>query len=590
MTRGFDVLSRLAVVACALAAFATGAAAQTPVALDAQVVPIQPQVTTASYPTTDYGNDASSADDKQGTTTWRVVNGTGNCCENYVTVTRSGRLLDFGGSYLNFSDDRGSTWRSVRPLEPLVNGEGAVVAAPGGDVLGVEWDPYSGDHLLAFKYEALTGRWLYEEMPLHQPFYDREWIAVVPGPFTIGGQVVPYVSFVKGGVPKELWYYATDGITYTQVTSKFVDRTLADAARRIATAPGGDLDLVQPNTNGGMTALGGGNLLGAGDVSDDFSLFDVNALAWYGAAQGDGAQPAGLFQTDSAGRLHNVVPEGTRFVYRWSSDGGTTWRSTEVTLPEGSAIEQIDFRASKEAGVAAVGIHAHDSITGTDRDLVYKLAIKGAAPRVLRRYAVGLGDANSTSGVGNDVRMDFQTVAIFPDGKVAVSFLDSTTASASPTTGAMRTTPALAIEGSTKVTGPAEGPTEPQPVGVAPPPISGTVIIPSPGAGERVGGVTSAYLEFTVPAGADAARMSVHATPNLPADVDLYLQRQLVDGSWTGDLASGTTGSLTGESMETARLLAGSHYRIEAHLWAGAPATQVAIQATFYNSAGVAGI
>jgi hypothetical protein len=41
--------------------------------------------------------------------------------------------------------------------------------------------------------------------------------------------------------------------------------------------------------------------------------------------------------------------------------------------------------------------------------------------------------------------------------------------------------------------------------------------------------------------------------------------------------------------MESARLLAASHYRIEAHLWAGAAGTQVAVQAVFYNSAGVAG-
>ncbi len=141
MSRALGLVLRLAAVVAVVAGIAAGAAAQTPVALEAQVVPIQPDVTTASHPTVDYGNDANPADDKQGTTTWRVVNGTGNCCENYVTVTRTGRLLDFGGSYLNFSDDRGSTWRSVRPLEPLVNGEGAVVAAPGGDVLGVEWDP-----------------------------------------------------------------------------------------------------------------------------------------------------------------------------------------------------------------------------------------------------------------------------------------------------------------------------------------------------------------------------------------------------------------------------------------------------------------
>jgi hypothetical protein len=590
MRRAFGRALRIGPVAAAVLVVAAGAGAQTPVALDAQVVAIQPATTTATYPTTDYGNDANAADDKQGATTWRVVNGTGNCCENYVTVTRSGRLLDFGGSYLNFCDDRGLTWKSARPIQPLVNGEGAVVAAPNGDVLGVEWDPYSGDHLLAFKYTALTGRWTYKEMPLHQPFYDREWISVVPGPFTIDGQVVPYVSFVKGGVPKDLWFYATDGLTYTQVTSKFVDRTLADSQRQLTTAAGAELDWLQPNTNGGMTTLGGGRLLAAGDLTSDSSLLDVGDLSWSGVTLADGSQPDGLFQTDSAGRLHNVLPQGTRFVYRWSWDGGATWASTEAALPEGGAIEQIDFRASKDAGVAAVAIHAHDSISGTDRDFAYKFGIKGDRPRLLRSYVVGLGDSNSTSGVGNDVRMDFQTVAIYPDGRLALSFLDSTTKAPSPTTGALSARPALAIEGETKVKGPSSGPPEPTVVGVAPPPVSGSVIVPAPGAGQRVVGVTSGTLEFTVPAGADVARASVTATPNLPADVDLYLQRQTSDGSWSGDLGSGTTSSLTGETMETARLLAGSRYRIEAHLWAGAPGTQIALAATFFNSAGVAGV
>lgn len=109
--------------------------------LPAQVVKINPVVSTATYPTVDYGSPIKSSDDKPGTTTWRIVKGTGNCCENYLSVTRGGRLLDFGGSYLNYSDDRGLTWSSVRPIEPLVNGEGAVAVAPDGDVVGVEWDP-----------------------------------------------------------------------------------------------------------------------------------------------------------------------------------------------------------------------------------------------------------------------------------------------------------------------------------------------------------------------------------------------------------------------------------------------------------------
>jgi hypothetical protein len=151
------------------------------------------------------------------------------------------------------------------------------------------------------------------------------------------------------------------------------------------------------------------------------------------------------------------------------------------------------------------------------------------------------------------------------------------------------TRPAIAIELATKVKGPSSGPEEEQPPGVAPPPISATVTIPAPGAGTRVGGVTSQYVVLDVPAGADVARMSVHAVPATPADVDLYLQRQLEDGTWSGDLVAGTSGSLTEENLESARLLAGNRYRIEAHLWAGAPLTQVALTATFYNSAGVAG-
>src|SRR5687768_4082068 len=112
--------------------------------LPAQVVKITPPVSTATYSTLDYGNPKKTGDERSGTTNWRIVKETGNCCENYLTVTAQGRLFDFGGSYLNYSDDRGLTWNSVRPLEPLVNGEGAVALAPDGDVVGVEWDPYSG--------------------------------------------------------------------------------------------------------------------------------------------------------------------------------------------------------------------------------------------------------------------------------------------------------------------------------------------------------------------------------------------------------------------------------------------------------------
>jgi hypothetical protein len=74
----------------------------------------------------------------------------------------------------------------------------------------------------------------------------------------------------------------------------------------------------------------------------------------------------------------------------------------------------------------------------------------------------------------------------------------------------------------------------------------------------------------------------------LPADIDLYLQRQLAGGGWSGDLASGTSGSLTDEVLQSGRLLPGNRYRVEAHNWAGPP-NSVDLQLTFFNSEGVAG-
>ena len=83
--------------------------------------------------------------------------------------------------------------------------------------------------------------------------------------------------------------------------------------------------------------------------------------------------------------------------------------------------------------------------------------------------------------------------------------------------------------------------------------------------------------------------MRVDATTSVPGDVDMCFQRRQADRTWSGDLASGTSEPLTGEQMNMGRLTPGTTYRIEAHLWAGAPATSIVVKTTFFNSAGVAG-
>ena len=67
----------------------------------------------------------------------------------------------------------------------------------------------------------------------------------------------------------------------------------------------------------------------------------------------------------------------------------------------------------------------------------------------------------------------------------------------------------------------------------AQPPVEGTVTTAAPGGGvATVDGVTSQYLEFDVSAEHDNASMEGVVTPAQPADIDLYLERQLADGSW----------------------------------------------------------
>jgi hypothetical protein len=76
--------------------------------------------------------------------------------------------------------------------------------------------------------------------------------------------------------------------------------------------------------------------------------------------------------------------------------------------------------------------------------------------------------------------------------------------------------------------------------------------------------------------------------PSLDADIDLYLQRQNADGTWTADLTSGGSSSLTEESLRYASPAPG-RYRIEVHNWAGAPGTRVDLTLTYLNSVGEAG-
>ncbi|TMM02476.1 MAG: hypothetical protein E6G02_11165 [Actinobacteria bacterium] len=163
--------------------------------------------------------------------------------------------------------------------------------------------------------------------------------------------------------------------------------------------------------------------------SGDAELADVH-LPWWGLAAG--AAPGRL-----GGPHQRCRPERRRLRL-------PDLRRRRTVLAFG-----LGFRANKALGVGAVAVHALSSDTGNDQDFAYKFNIATTQPTLVRRYTIGKGDTGSAAGVGNSVRMDFQTIAILPDGRLAVSFLDSTTHYPSPTTGAEQTRPALAIEQTT---------------------------------------------------------------------------------------------------------------------------------------------
>jgi hypothetical protein len=398
----------------------------------AQIVDFTPDSTVVKpYATTDY----SSGTPVQGTTDWRVITGTGNAAELWLTTTQEGRLYDLGGRYLNYSDDRGLSWKSVRPIDPLVNGEGSVVIAPNGDVLGVTWDPYAGDRVWTYKYSAAEKKWYYSINVFHTPFWDRPGIDVIPGPFTTPTGTVPYITFING-FPHDEWHYSLDGLNYPFTTSLSADEaTTADIQGWIDTKPDASFDWIQPNQYFPFGVLGGGKAL-MGSL-----MFTGEDMHWhkFSLPAGAPALPNG-FQVDSRGWLHSAARVGSGFVYRISSDGGRSWKS--VSIPDA---QPGDLRANAAAGVAAVW-----GIKGT-QDLLYKIDISTDQPRLLRRYVVGKGDDCRCQGIGfygvqGGHRYDFPSVAIFPDGRLAVSFMDSTTKMKFPTVGTEVVSPGLAIE------------------------------------------------------------------------------------------------------------------------------------------------
>jgi hypothetical protein len=376
-----------------------------------------------------------------GTAKWHWTPAGGNCCEVYITSDSKGQLLEYGGSLPLQSSDNGKTWKQIVFPTPLYNGEGAMVAGPNGDVFGIGWDPYTGDHLQGVRYTAATKTWETAEAPLKTPVFDRQWITYAKGPWNDNGKTVPYLTLVRGGtVTKAVELIATDGISYTTVSDPGLDVSRATTEPfffKIPVVKNKDADFWQPNPGTFTLPLNAGGVILFANSGDDLggaaaARLNPTTLLWEPIRLA--FKPAGVVRQDSRGWLTMTNRVGNEIEFSQSTDGGVTWKKTTLVLPntvtkiQGSG-NFVDVKVNGKLGQAVVATRANTQ-AGTGQDIVWRIDVRKAAPKVTKVYAVGLGNAPSAIGLVAGLaadRFDFPSVTILPNGRIAVAFQDAKT-------------------------------------------------------------------------------------------------------------------------------------------------------------------
>ncbi|HEX8004787.1 MAG TPA: hypothetical protein VF519_19030 [Mycobacteriales bacterium] len=370
--------------------------------------------------------------------TYRVTPAGGNCCEVALTATADGRLLDLGGSVPVFSDDGGVTWSSATPPLPVVNGEGAIAAAPGGAVVGIAWDAYSGDRLMAYRYTPAEG-WTYHENPWHAPFFDRPWVTVVKGPFALpDGGTAPWASIVRAGssLVRETELVSYDGLVYHDLALPVAAAALPADTAPLPVVADADTDRLQAHSQSLTSPLPGGGAIRLQDrgLGCPSGLMVLRSTVSWACLDLGGTRLTGDVRADGRGWLHEVVygiPGDTELgrdlvTYRVSTDGGATWRSTVYRLPGDRTDTKPDVKVDSARHRTYVALRA--IVPSGQQDMVLAFDHTGGTPALDEVFHVGLGDLL----VGSDIaatgpRMDFASIVVLPDGRFAVAYDDSTT-------------------------------------------------------------------------------------------------------------------------------------------------------------------
>jgi len=359
----------------------------------------------------------------------------GNGAEHYLATTHNGWITNLGGEYPTWSTDRGLTWHQFTPIsEPFDGlGEGAIIETPDGDIVANSWYPYPPypDELISYYYSADADSWYYMYKDnTHAPFYDRSWQCVVPGPITSFQGNSPWASLIVSN------FWSSSGIGYLISQDGLNYILWDDPSQAQGTVsfpldfdPGIMWDFMIPHREMDAVPIPTGGLLMPKYFNNGDSAFLDTNLIWRRYREPEGVTiPAPHLVIDSTGALHSVAHSGKTLTHHMSQDGGRTWESHRYSWEYAKGIEEWEFQADGAHGLAVLNVRIEVTENGedVDKDLIYHVRDYRESLEPDSLTYIGQGDADATSGLGNEFRFDFASLAILPDGGVVVSYQDST--------------------------------------------------------------------------------------------------------------------------------------------------------------------
>ena len=377
----------------------------------------------------------------------------GNCCEHYLVTTKEGWIVNFGGEYPTWSEDRGHTWqeyipsvfsqigcREWKPTAPGQEGlgEGSIVQATNGDLISMGWFPYpstsGADQFYAFLYDAEDEEWKWCFNRTPEPFYDRSWQVEVIGPISGGlygsGEYATIViSNFWHQVQNIGGQLSTDGLNYeyfgfpdrdSNLDEMEVDLNFVDADL------GPEWDFTKPHKEMRSFPVPSGGLYFPNYfVNGDDAYVDTSLNWWKATTMGGNSLPTEYCAFDSSGALHCLQASGTTIQHMVSWDGGENFTTENYTHDVASAIEEWEWHSQGENDLFVLAVRYQDA-SGPDKDVAYHAREYSQSLSPDQLTWIGQGDLDSTSGAGQDIRFDFASMGILPDGGAVIAYHDST--------------------------------------------------------------------------------------------------------------------------------------------------------------------